>query len=191
MIWYYWIPSISTTALLGLALWLSRSVILTRLSKSVQHEFDEKIERIRAELSQRSKINNFRYEKEFAVLVELSEAVFQFLEFANKYDVIAKDAWELEKYKGPKSDFQNQYMAAYEKLRFTANRYRPFYPEAIYSLVRELNELSSDCANHSLQISRKPPFNEHLAQAQESARAVSQKAEQIVEAIRSHVKDWK
>lgn len=44
-----WIPAISTTALFGLALWLFRAVITTRLAKSVQHEFDNKLETIRAD----------------------------------------------------------------------------------------------------------------------------------------------
>jgi hypothetical protein len=45
-----WIPAISTSALLTLILWLSRNLIINRLSKSVQHEFDEKLEVIRADL---------------------------------------------------------------------------------------------------------------------------------------------
>ena len=45
-----WIPAISTTALFALALWLGRSLIITRLTKSVQHEFDGKLETLRADL---------------------------------------------------------------------------------------------------------------------------------------------
>jgi hypothetical protein len=45
-----WIPAISTSSLLAFALWLMRSVISTRLTKSVQHEFDTKLEILRAEL---------------------------------------------------------------------------------------------------------------------------------------------
>ena len=44
-----WFPSISTSAILALALWLSRNLIATRLTKSVQHEFDTKLEALRAE----------------------------------------------------------------------------------------------------------------------------------------------
>ena len=45
-----WIPSISTTAILAVALWLGRNLITTRLTKSVQDEFDTKLELLRAEL---------------------------------------------------------------------------------------------------------------------------------------------
>lgn len=45
-----WIPAISTTALLSVVLWLLRSVISTRLRASVQHEFDQKLETMRATL---------------------------------------------------------------------------------------------------------------------------------------------
>ncbi len=45
-----WIPAISTTSLLAFALWLLRSVISTRLTKSVQNEFDGKLEVLRTNL---------------------------------------------------------------------------------------------------------------------------------------------
>ena len=45
-----WIPAVSTTALFACALWLLRSVISTRLAASVKHEFDEKVETLKAEL---------------------------------------------------------------------------------------------------------------------------------------------
>jgi hypothetical protein len=45
-----WIPAISTTSLFGFVLWLLRSVISTRLRASVQLEFDQKLEEMRATL---------------------------------------------------------------------------------------------------------------------------------------------
>lgn len=45
-----WIPAVSTTFLFGLAVWLFRGLIATRLAKSVQHEFDNKLEEVRSEL---------------------------------------------------------------------------------------------------------------------------------------------
>jgi len=45
-----WIPAISTSVLLGFVLWLLRSVISTRLKSSVQHEFNEKLEKLRTTL---------------------------------------------------------------------------------------------------------------------------------------------
>ena len=44
-----WIVSIVPTALLGFALWLGRKFIATRLVKSVEHEFDAKLEAVRDE----------------------------------------------------------------------------------------------------------------------------------------------
>lgn len=45
-----WIPAISTTSLFAAILWLCRDLISTRLSKSVQHEYDAKLATLRAEL---------------------------------------------------------------------------------------------------------------------------------------------
>lgn len=45
-----WIPAISTTSLLSLIIWLSRNLIITRLTNSVRHEYDKKIEDVRSDL---------------------------------------------------------------------------------------------------------------------------------------------
>jgi hypothetical protein len=45
-----WIPALSNTGLLAAALWLARNLILNRMTKSVQHEFDVKLEGVRAQL---------------------------------------------------------------------------------------------------------------------------------------------
>lgn len=45
-----WIAAFSTTSLFALAIWLSRNLIITRLTNSVRHEYDEKIENLKAEL---------------------------------------------------------------------------------------------------------------------------------------------
>ncbi|WP_194249543.1 hypothetical protein [Chitinibacter fontanus] len=45
-----WIPAVTTTTLFAAALWLVRKLIITRLSRSVQHEFDQKLEIVRADL---------------------------------------------------------------------------------------------------------------------------------------------
>jgi hypothetical protein len=44
-----WIPALTTTSLLSLALWLSRALITARLTRSVQHEFDEKLEQLKSD----------------------------------------------------------------------------------------------------------------------------------------------
>ncbi len=44
-----WIPPVITTSLLGAALWLGRNVIKIRLTNSVAHEFNTKLEAMRSE----------------------------------------------------------------------------------------------------------------------------------------------
>lgn len=45
-----WIPAVTTTTIVGAIAWLLRELIGNRLTKSVQHEFDQKIERVRSDL---------------------------------------------------------------------------------------------------------------------------------------------
>lgn len=47
-----WIPALSTTSLLAIALWLFRKIISTRLTNAVRHEYDKKIESLRTTLRQ-------------------------------------------------------------------------------------------------------------------------------------------
>ena len=46
-----WIPTITTSSILGIVAWLSRSLIITRLTNSVKHEFDAKIENLKSDLN--------------------------------------------------------------------------------------------------------------------------------------------
>lgn len=45
-----WLPAVTTTGLFAVALWLSRNLIATRLTKSVEHEFNTKLESLRSDL---------------------------------------------------------------------------------------------------------------------------------------------
>ncbi len=45
-----WVPAVTTTTLAAGALWLLRNLIVTRLTKTVEHEFNAKLERLRADL---------------------------------------------------------------------------------------------------------------------------------------------
>lgn len=45
-----WISSLTTTALFAAALWLGRNVISTRLTKSVEYEFNNKLESVRSQM---------------------------------------------------------------------------------------------------------------------------------------------
>lgn len=45
-----WIPSVTTSGLLGVAVYLGQRLVEARLGRTVQHEFDARLERIRAEL---------------------------------------------------------------------------------------------------------------------------------------------
>lgn len=51
-----WIAALSTTSLFALALWFSRNLIITRLTNSVRHEYDQKIENLKAELRRNEEI---------------------------------------------------------------------------------------------------------------------------------------
>ncbi|MDO9055986.1 MAG: hypothetical protein Q7U69_05515 [Sulfuricurvum sp.] len=56
-----WIPALTTTSLFAVALWLAKSLIMTRLQNSVKSEFDHKLEVLRSELkSKEAQIESLR-----------------------------------------------------------------------------------------------------------------------------------
>jgi hypothetical protein len=66
-----WGASLTTTGLLAVILWLGRNLIATRLTKSVEHEFNEKLELLRTQIREREerlKADLRRKETEIAAL---------------------------------------------------------------------------------------------------------------------------
>lgn len=51
-----WIPSFVTTGLFAFALWLGRNLIVTRLTRGVEHEFNAKLEAVRAEFREKDEL---------------------------------------------------------------------------------------------------------------------------------------
>lgn len=47
---YSWIPALTTTSLLGVAIFLSKNWLLTRLKGSIAHEYNEQLENVKSEL---------------------------------------------------------------------------------------------------------------------------------------------
>jgi len=57
----YWFPAVTTTSLLAVVIWLTRSLLEARLKNSVKNEFDSKLETLRAELNAKeSQIESLR-----------------------------------------------------------------------------------------------------------------------------------
>lgn len=50
-----WIPAISSTLVLAVLIFLSRNLIVTRLTNAVKHEYDSKLEVLKADLSKKEK----------------------------------------------------------------------------------------------------------------------------------------
>lgn len=51
----YWLPAIFSTSSLAIILFLSRNLILTRLTNAVKHEYDTKLELLRSDLSRKDR----------------------------------------------------------------------------------------------------------------------------------------
>lgn len=74
---YDWLPSISTTALLALLLWISRSWLAARLKASIAHEYNKEIELVRSEHRQAEAAHQSAISEQQAKLASLREAVLE------------------------------------------------------------------------------------------------------------------
>lgn len=154
-------------------------------------EITRRIETVKTDLEQRLKINSFRYEKEFAVLVELNEAVFRFRDFAKQYGVIALD-YKKSNMSGEKSKFQDDYVASAAELHGLAEKYRPFYSDRIYDLIIELDAEAKSCAVNAMLTSTGAvdQQGEFWGKAEAASNAIVEKVEEIVVEIRARVREW-
>lgn len=154
-------------------------------------EITRKIEAVKTDFEQRLKINSFRYEKEFVVLVELNEAVFKFRDFAKEYGTIALD-YKKSNVSGEKYKFQHDYMESYAMLHDIAERYRPFYSEKIYNLIVELEGVAKSCATCAILTSTASVErqDEFWDKAEAASKTVVKKSEEIVVEIRARVREW-
>lgn len=165
---------------------------ITAKIESVKHDYAQQLEVTKNELENHLKINSFRYEKEFSVLVELTEAVYKFREHAKEYGKIALSAKKNLTEPAQKGDFQRNYEKEYATLRLTAEKFRPFYAAEIYNLILEFDRVSRSCATHALltasgTLERQGEFWD---KAEDDAKAVTKKADEIVEAIRLRLVSW-
>lgn len=50
-----WVPAISSTSVLAVVIYLSRNLIITRLTNAVKHEYDSKLELLKSEIASKDK----------------------------------------------------------------------------------------------------------------------------------------
>ena len=63
-----WIPSLTTASFFTVGLWFSRNLFLVRLKQSVAHEFNGKLEALRAEFREKELALNARLNQREAEL---------------------------------------------------------------------------------------------------------------------------
>lgn len=165
---------------------------ITGKIENVRHDYAQRLEAMKVELEQHLKINSFRYEKEFSVLVELAEAVHIVREYAKEYGMSALTARRYLANQKHKSDFQQKYNEAYAALWLTAERYRPFYSGEIYDLILEFEKFSSSSTALALfSVYGTPERQGELHdKVEDYAKAATEMADKIVEAIRQRVVSW-
>lgn len=142
----FWLPSLTTGGLVAAVLWLARNLIITRLTRSVQSEFDSKLEELRAELNgKQAQIDSLRsgamsgllarqgklYERQILAIDQLWESVIE-LEKAKvissyvavfKFDECASEAAKSEKFRqifdvvGRGFDLENVNLSEAQKAR--------------------------------------------------------------------------
>lgn len=137
-------------------------------------------------------MNSFRYEKEFEILEQLTEKLVAVRASAIRlrpiFDMVDPNQPEEER---KKERLQN-YNDAAVALNQTSETRRPFYPEIIYNLIRELNDVAySEAISFQMHGSNEPKeFNSYWKEARENSEKIIEIAEKTMQAIRDRVVSW-
>ena len=151
------------------------------------------MEKLRTSLGSQLHIHKTRYEKEFEVLVDLSEKVLELRDAASNLRPVADYMPPEGKKEEWRRDRLMRYQDATRGLYKSSEKFRPFYPEKLYQAVTELNKIAW---GEAVEYRRGSPdagggYNpEYWDKAEKNAQAIQDVSEKVISQIRERVQNW-
>ena len=165
---------------------------ITREVERVKHEYASQAESIRTSLLNRLNLNSFRYEKEFQILDDLTNALINVRDTARQLRPIMDSYDPNEDERDRKNRRLGQFFDASKELYRISEYKRPFYPAEIYDLITRLAEISRHEAIRYRYHSPDDPkhFDTYWEEAEKNSEEISQRAQSALDAIRERVVSW-
>jgi hypothetical protein len=163
---------------------------ITAKVEAVRLEYAEKLESLKSSLTHRLNLNSFRYQREFDILQELTERLVAVRDSARglRPNVDYDGPNELGEEKKKRLEAFSK--AAYS-LRSTTENKQPFYPEEIYRLIKDIENVTwSEAIQYHYHDPDKPKPDTYWKQAHENSGRIGDLSQQAIDAIRRRVVTW-
>jgi hypothetical protein len=155
-------------------------------------DITKEIEIVRISLGSQLHVHRVRYEKEFDILLDLSEHLVELqasvLGLRPTTDWNPPDRDDEEKIKR-----LTRFSDAFYQLRKNAASRRPFYPQDIYESVDKLTKVAFSEAfefSHFSREDRRHRAKDYWERAEKNAEEITSLAEEVLNKIRERVKTW-
>lgn len=156
-------------------------------------EITKKIESVKADISQRLQVSQFRYQREFEILLELSAKTVDLrdatVSLRPSIDVstgLPEDEEKKQRY--------GKWRDAGRKFYFQTERTRPFYPEKIFEEIKALEKLCHMELNRYRVYSSNPNHRyydpKYWEEASQNIEKITAQADVVLIAIRERTKKW-
>lgn len=114
-------------------------------------EIDKELENYKTKLSGYTLVTKLQYDLEFKIYTEIYEMMFLlYIETDKLHPPIDNPPTEKEAFKTEITNRLNRFGNLYNKTSNTINKYRPFYSEKIFEVLRETRDL---CHKESIEVS--------------------------------------
>jgi hypothetical protein len=165
---------------------------ITDKIEGVRIDYAEKLESTRANLSSQINTHGFRYEKEFAVLSDLTELLVDVrdssISLRPVFDRVDPDKTEKE----IKQERLQRCFDARRALYLIREKKRPFYPDEIYAQIKLIEDVAH---TESIEYQYGNPndlkrMEDYWEKSEKNKAQIEEKSEQAIKSIRERVTKW-
>jgi hypothetical protein len=156
---------------------------ITDKIESVKRLYSEELELVRATLGSRSHTYHVRYEREFDIVLELTEKLVDLRNAALSLRPIMR-LGDREK-----SELRDEYFRAERALTRFADTRRPFFPEGIYQALYDVGQAAwAEAVQHGMYTPDNNP--NYWTDAQKNAETILTLSNNALDMIRARVQRW-
>lgn len=165
---------------------------ITNEIEKVRSQYAENIEALKASLGSRTHMHQVRYEREFEILLGLTEKLVELRDAATTLRPVSEYVNPEETDADRKKRRLTRYQEASRALYLFSESRRPFFPEDIYDALQVVDRKAW---SEVVQYNRRSPFGEHADpnywdNAEKNAAEITSAVDSVLEKIRHRVRLW-
>jgi len=165
---------------------------ITNKIEAVKHDYASQLESTKAGLSSQISTHSYRYEKEYDVLSQLAELLFD----VRDSSLCLRPMFNLKDPSKTEDEIKAERLErsydARRKLFFKREQKKPFFPTEIYEEILKIDKVAQ---TETIDYEYEDPYDhrktqEYWDRAQENRQKIADQADKAIEEIRKRIKNW-